>query len=116
LFNEELNEKIPLYIPVVWYESEMLDNQGTTHDCCIPDIIEQQGQQIITEKLNSYCRDVNSCNWQPVNQSEKENLNKELGLLAETHFASSEDETQQRIYKTMMSLWQNAETFSMERR
>jgi hypothetical protein len=40
---------------------------------------------------------------------------RELNLLAESRYTTADNETDQRIYKTMLSLWQNTELSSLER-
>ena len=115
LFNEELDENIPLYVPVIWSESDMLENQGYEQNCFIPNDINQQEKQKIADKINNYCRDIDHAKWKPADESEKEKFNMEFYRLAETCFSGSEDTAQRRIYRTMMSLWQNTEIFSIER-
>jgi hypothetical protein len=115
LFNEESNEKIPLYIPVVLTESDMTENQNTNINCYIPDAVDQQRKQEITEKVKNFSSDTSRSKWKPADKTDKEILNREFNLLAERQFLDNVDETQQRIYRTMMSLYQNAETFSIER-
>ena len=113
LFNEELNEKMLICIPVIWSESDLLEGDGVSNDCYIPDPVEQQGKQSISDKVNKYCGNTEKAKWKSADKLEKETLNREFNLLAETQFASSDEEIQQRVYKTMMSLWQNAETLSI---
>ena len=113
LFSEELDEKTALCIPVIWSQSDMLEDTGVNSNCYIPNPVEQQGKQSITDIINKYCGNAGRAKWKPADKDEKETLNREFNLLAETQFASSDEETQQRIYKTMMSLWQNAETLSI---
>jgi len=113
LFNDQINENVLLCIPVIWSESDLLENKGENHDCFIPDYIDQQGKQAITEKINTFCGDVSRAKWEAAETSEKKSINREFNLLAESHFAASGEETDQRVYKTMLSLWQNAEILSI---
>lgn len=106
LVNEKTEEIIPLCIPVVWSQSDMLENQGTNDNCFIQDDIDPQNKKAIAGNINSYCL---GAKWKPADAPEKETLDKELNLLAEAHFSAAEEETQQRVYQTMMSLWQNTE-------
>jgi len=115
LSNEHIDENTSLCIPIIWSESDFLEKQGTGNDCFIPDYIDQQGKQAIAEKINVFCGDVSRTKWEAVETSEKESINREFNLLAESHFAALGEETDQRVYKTMLSLWQNAEIFSIER-
>ena len=115
LVNEQTDEKVSFFIPVIWSESDLQESQGTGNDCFIPDYIDQKGKQLITEKINAFCGDVSITKWEPVETSEKESINREFNLLAESHFSASDDETDQRVYRTMLSLWQNTEIFSIKR-
>ena len=115
LFNEQTDENVSLCIPVIWSESDLLESQGTGNDCFIPDYISQQGKQAVTKEINALCGDVSRTKWEAANTSEKESINREFSLLAESHFAASGEEADQRVYRTMLSLWQNAEIFSIER-
>ncbi|MCL2244960.1 MAG: hypothetical protein FWC03_10920 [Treponema sp.] len=120
LFNDELGENIPLYIPVIWSESDTLESQGTDQNCFITNDINQQEKKTIADRVKNFCRDINSAKWKPADEPEKEMLNREFNLLAETQFAAgmnavTDETTQQRVYKTMMSLWQNTEISSLER-
>jgi hypothetical protein len=115
LSNEHVDENTSLCVPVIWSESDFLEKQGAGNDCFIPDCIDQQGKQAIAEKINDICGDVSRTKWEATETSEKESINREFNLLAESHFAALGDETDQRVYKTMLSLWQNTEIFSIER-
>jgi len=115
LSSDEVSENVPLYVPVVFSESEMLENQGTDHNCYIPDFIGQQGKKAVSESINNFCRDISRSKWGKTGETEMEALNREFNFLAEANFAAAEDAAQQRIYKTMLTLWQNTEISSMER-
>jgi hypothetical protein len=109
LVNEEIGEDIQLCIPALWIESDMTEGQGTNNECFFADYIDQRGKQEITEKINAFCGDDPRSGWKPIAESEKEPLNREFNILAESSFANNDEETEQRIYKTMLSLWQNTE-------
>jgi len=113
LSNEEIGEKIPFYLPVVWTESDMLENKSVRQENYIPDYVNETGTQAIDGKAGSFCSGKTGQEWQPVSENEKEALNREFGVLAESCFAHSDDETEQRIYKTMLSLWQNSNLLSL---
>jgi hypothetical protein len=109
LVNEEIDEKIQLCIPALWIESDMTEGQGANHECFFTEYIDQQSKREITEKTNAFCEDESCSKWKPLAESEKESLNREFNILAESSFANNDEETEQRIYKTMLSLWKNAE-------
>jgi len=119
LFNEESGGNIPLCIPVVWCESDVTEGQGTGQDCFIPEYLDQidqqQGKEAIAEKVKGFCSDDSSSKWGPMEEAEKEALNREFSLLAESHFGNDGEGKDDRVYRTMLSLWQNAGTFSLER-
>jgi len=117
LFDEKINENISLDIPVIWSESDVVEGAvGTTgHDCFLPEHISQQGSQAITEKINMFCLDASRANWEAVEEAARESLNKEFNVLAEEHYANAEKDEEQRVYKTMLSLWQNSQLFYLKR-
>jgi len=117
LFGEEISGNVSLDIPVIWSESDVTGGAvGTTnHDCFIPEYINQQGSQTITEKINMFCLDSSRADWEAIEEAEKESLNKEFNVLAEKHYANAEKNEEQRVYKTMLSLWQNSQLFSLKR-
>jgi len=117
--NEESDENIPLCVPVIWCESDL-----TGQECFIPEYFDQdnqqQGKEEITEKVKAFCSGASSAindspKWKPMEEAEKEALNREFNLLAESHFGNAGEDTDDRVYRTMLSLWQNAGTLSLER-
>jgi len=115
LLNEEEDVNIPFYIPVIWSESDMLDGGVFNRECFIPEHLDQQKAQTITEKVNMFCSGTSQSAWKAAGESEKESLNREFIILAESCFANADEDTDQRIYRTMMSLWQNTELLFLER-
>jgi hypothetical protein len=112
LFSEEIAENAPVSIPIIWSESDLLDG-GVNQECYVPSQIDQQVKQSITEKVDRFCSDSSVSVWKTPEESDKESINREFSAIAESTFADASDETGQRIYKTMLSLWQNAEGFSL---
>jgi len=119
--NDKAPESIPLCIPVIWMESDITDSRGTEHETFIPEYIDSQGKQAVTEKVNTFC--VSNSNWKSLSEPERESLNREFNVCAETYFSNSTEdktdnktikETEQRIYQTMLSLWQNTDIYSLE--
>jgi len=117
LFNEEISENVPVNIPVIWVESDMLEGGagGTAdHKCFIPEYIDQQSKRALTEKVNTFCLHSSSSDWENIGKTEKESLNKEFNILAEACYANAEGVEDQRVYKTMLSLWQNSQLNSLK--
>ena len=112
LSNEVTDGNIPFFVPVVWTESDKPEDGNVRHENFIPDCV-QQGKQAITEKTDSFCTGVSQSEWRAVEKSGREALNREFNALAESCFTDSDDETEQRIYKTMLSLWQNSNLLSL---
>jgi hypothetical protein len=127
LLKEETGENVPVYIPVIWSESDMLESASANCECFIPVEINQHGKQAITEKVNSFCKGASS-EWGTLEETEsaamkqsdaasethssrnaKEALNRSFIALCEKSFTDVADETEQRIYRTMLSLWNNAQ-------
>ena len=114
LFHEEIDGNLPLCIPVVWTESDMLESNMANHESFIPDFVDEQRKQPIAEKAESFCSGVSQSAW-AAEESEREALNREFKALAESCFADANEETEQRVYNTMLSLWENSELVSLKR-
>ena len=110
LSNDEIKENIPFFIPVVWTESDILEGGTVKHESFIPDYL---GDRAVADQADRFCSGMSA--WKTLDSAEKEALNREFGTLAESCFAGSNDETEQRVYKTMLGLWQNSNLFSLER-
>jgi hypothetical protein len=115
LLNEKPDAAVPLYVPVIWSESDILEEGAANRECHIPEYIDQQKKKTIAEKVNRFCSDTSQSKWKKTKKPEKESFDREFKILAESSFANADGETDQRIYRTMMSLWQNAELLSLER-
>jgi hypothetical protein len=115
LFNESIVDQTLFYIPVIWTESDMLEDSSVKHESFIPDYFDDKGKQAITERTEFFCSGLSQTAWEAMPEPEREALNKEFKTLAESSFTDLNDETEQRIYKTMLSLWQDAELHSLER-
>jgi len=114
LSNEETDGNISMDIPVIWSETDMLDGKASARDCHIPDYVESAVKSAITAKVDGYCSGSPQDSWKKTEEGEKTAINREFNTLAESTFAGA-DETSQRVYKTMMTLWQNAESVSLNR-
>jgi len=115
LVNEETTQNISLCIPAIWIESDMTEAQGINHECFFSEYIDQQEKQSATEKVNTFCINDSDSKWKPIGEFDKASLNREFNLLAESCFASADEETEQRIYKIMLSLWQNTQLSFLEK-
>jgi hypothetical protein len=113
LFNEEAGDPLSISIPVIWSESDMPEGGAVNRECFISDQVDPQGKQAITEKVNMFCSGASSA-WKALEEQEKESLNREFNTLAESYFSGAGEETE-RVYRTMLSLWQNAQMSSLER-
>jgi hypothetical protein len=112
LFNEETKNPLFISIPVIWSESDITEGGEINYECFVSDQIDQEKRQIITEKVNMFCSG-SSSKWKIPKETEKETLNREFNTLAESHFLDAGEQTE-RIYRTMLSLWQNTQTSSLE--
>ena len=118
LLDEETNENISLNIPVIWSECDTTEGSfsenGLNCECFIPGFIEHQDRQAITKNVNGFYMDPAS-QWEVTDNDEKESLAREFNILSESHYANAEGEEEQRVYKTMLSLWQNSQLLSLRR-
>ena len=115
LSNEEIGDKIPFYFPVIWTESDMLEDNNVSCESFIPDCVSREKNQIIAETTNGFCSGASHSEWKAIDGAGKEALHREFNALAESRFTDSSDETEQRVYKTMLSLWQNSNSLTLER-
>ena len=115
LFNENIADKTLFYIPVVWTESDMIEDTSVRQESFIPDAFNDHEKQAVSEKTGVFCSGLPQTAWEPMPEPEREALNKEFKTLAELEFHDTDNETEQRIYKTMLSLWQNSELHSLGR-
>jgi hypothetical protein len=111
LFNEAAQKNTPVYVPVICSEADAIDS-GTLHrSVFMPEYLGGEQKEAITGRTGAVCLD-NSI-WRPIKAGEKETLNKEFNALAEQYFEAKTGETEQRVYKTMLSLWQNSNQLSL---
>jgi len=119
LCDEEINENIPFSIPVIWTESDTLEGGAAKRERFIPGFIDGQKAQLIGKKTDEFCSGVSPAAWAVPEKPERDALDRDLKTLAESCFAgsagSNEDETDRRIYQTMLSLWHNSEFVSLKR-
>jgi len=117
LFKESINENIPIAIPVIWSESDLTEGMAgaVNRECFIPNDVAQHGKQAITENINVFCLDPSRAEWCDAGEAEKKSLNREFNAIAEKHYSNAEEKEEQRVYKTMLSLWQKSQMFSLKR-
>ncbi|MDR2417597.1 MAG: hypothetical protein LBD79_00910 [Treponema sp.] len=116
LFNEVAPENIPVYVPVICVEADVVDSGGansgaTFRETFMPEYLEGEQKKAIAGKTGATCP--NNSIWRPLETGEKEMLNKEFNALAEQYFEAKTSEIEQRVYKTMLSLWQNSNQLSL---
>ena len=114
LVDEEIDGNISLCIPIVWIESDMPESNTVKHESFIPDFVDEQRKQSITEKTESFCSGLSQSAW-AAEEQEREALSREFKALAELHFADADEETEQRVYKTMLSLWEKSNPVLLKR-
>jgi len=115
LCDDEIKEDIHYNIPVIWTESDILESGNVKHENFIPEFIDSQKKQLIGEKTENFCSASSQDAWAAPEQTERDAIDRELKAQAESVFAGNDDETQKRIYQTMLSLWDNSEFVSLKR-
>ncbi|MCL2043667.1 MAG: hypothetical protein FWG89_05955 [Treponema sp.] len=115
LINDEIENKIPFYLPVIWTESDMLEDNNINRESFIPDCVSREKNQIIAETVDGFCSGALHSEWKEITETGKEALNSEFNALAESCFTESDDEMEQRVYRTMLSLWQSAHLLTLDR-
>jgi len=115
LFDENIAGKTLIFIPVIWTESDMLEDTSVKQESFIPDNFDTSEKQAVTDKTDGFCSGLPQTAWEAMPETEREALNKEFKTLAEQEFHDADNETEQRIYRTMLSLWQDSKLHSLER-
>jgi hypothetical protein len=115
LFNETEGEPLPVYIPIVWAESDLLESGGTNRESFIPAGFDGERGRAAAGAVSAFCSGAPPSAWSVTDGAEREALDREFKTLAESQFAGAGDETEQRIYRTMLSLWDNTVIRSIER-
>jgi hypothetical protein len=115
LFNENIADKTMFYIPVIWTESDMLEDISVKQEIFFHENFDDMEKQAVTEKTDGFCSSLSQNAWEVMPEPEKEALSKEFRALAELEFNDTDKETEQRIYRTMLSLWQDSKLHSLER-
>jgi hypothetical protein len=116
--SESAGSMSELYVPVVYTESDLLNEKGSTAEQHVPGDLSPAEKESVFEKTGAFCRDASSCSWEPMDDHERELLNKEFHVLAEKHynlqvsaepkpFAGSENQ-RQRVHNTLMELWRKS--------
>ncbi|MDR1399584.1 MAG: hypothetical protein LBJ41_06670 [Treponema sp.] len=116
LFNESAPGNTPIYVPIICAEADAVDssviNHGTTYrETFMPVYLGEEQKKAITGKIGAIC--LNNSIWRLLEAGEKETLNKEFNALTEQYFETKTSETEQRVYKAMLSLWQNSNQLSL---
>jgi hypothetical protein len=113
LFNETEREPVPVYLPVVWAESDLLEGNSTGAESFIPAGLDAERQKLTAAAADDLCSDASRSQWSRLDDAEKSSLDKEFKALAESQFAGAEDEAAQRVYRMMLSLWENTAMLSL---
>ncbi|MDR0638007.1 MAG: hypothetical protein LBG27_03730 [Spirochaetaceae bacterium] len=108
LVDRNIGEKETVYIPVVWTESDSLEQGTCDRNSYIPDFVDDARRAGIQEKTAAYC--AVATDWKAVSSGERDAIDKEFKSIAEAEFGGSADEKSARVYGKLMELWQNAET------
>ncbi|MDR2794000.1 MAG: hypothetical protein LBB61_10135 [Treponema sp.] len=111
LFHEAPKEEAWAYIPAIWLESDNIDGNVKSHETFTVEYLEEKQKKQIAEKTDIFCSSDSS--WHSISSEERDALHKEFTLLAEKYFEAKTGNTEQRVYKTMLSLWRNADLSSL---
>lgn len=111
LFNEARQEKTQAHVPALWVECDDIGGTAEYHETFAPDYLGQTQKERVAEKTSAFCSAASS--WRSISAEEKEALHRAFTLLAEKHFETKTGDAQRRVYKTMLSLWQNSDVLSL---
>jgi hypothetical protein len=108
LYEETVENNSDLFIPVIFFESSNTAAKSNVQDCALQNFISDADKKIISKKLIDFAVKTPNNRWVKMQDEEKTALDKELNSLCEAQFSGS-DEIQNRVYKTMINLWQNSD-------
>jgi hypothetical protein len=111
LFNEAAPENTPVYVPIICSETDAVDSGTANREIFMPEYLGGEQKKAIAGKTGAIY--TNNSVWRPLDAGEKETLNKEFNALTEQYFEAKTSEIEQRVYKTMLSLWQNSNQLSL---
>jgi hypothetical protein len=108
LVDRSIGEKEAVSIPVVWTESDSLEQGNREQNSYVPDFVDETLRASIGEKTAAYC--AGAPDWKPAYSGDWDAVNREFKSIAETEFGGSVEEKSLRVYGKLMELWQSAET------
>jgi hypothetical protein len=113
LNNEPLLEQTSVCIPVLYMESDALgiEKNSAVQQCFVNKEYDADAQKNIEEKVREFCC---RAEWQKINSEEYARVKKEFDSLAESYFSAHDDETNRRVYATMLSLRDNNEILGIK--
>jgi hypothetical protein len=110
--NKQIKEKTALLIPVVFTESDALEDSGNgqNYDCFLSGAVSGNEKSMISERIDAYCRNESSSRWKKPDESSGDLLDREFRLLAEKEFAENTDISEnavnnRRIYDRLIEMW-----------
>jgi hypothetical protein len=116
LMNEQTLVSSTVYSPAIYSESDKLDDLSQSSSAYLPDYISNEQKNVISQKTIADCISTETMSWGPISQGEHEIVNKEFIDMTEQYFEPRKEDTDKRVYDTMLSLWQNSKLQSAERR
>ncbi|MDR2841730.1 MAG: hypothetical protein LBV52_00835 [Spirochaetaceae bacterium] len=112
LYDDSVNNKNDLFVPVIFSESSGLTDKGNIQDCAMPDFISSDGKSKIAKQVLDF--GANTA-WDDIHEDENLLLDRELNSRCESYFTEG-SEIQNRVYKTMIELWHKSKLQAINER
>jgi hypothetical protein len=113
MFVESFENKNDLFVPVIFSESADITTANNIQNCTLPDFISDIGKNTISKEILNFGTNSAKNTWTDIPDDDKALVGRELNSLCETHFSGSDD-LQNRVYKTMIELWQKSNLQSIK--
>ncbi|GMO40067.1 MAG: hypothetical protein Ta2F_16120 [Termitinemataceae bacterium] len=107
LYDNAVKNNNDLFISIIFSQSSDINAQSNIENCAIPEFITDTGRSAISKQAISFSSNISNNNWCAIHENEKELINREFNSLCESYFSQSND-VQNRVYKTMIELWQKS--------
>jgi hypothetical protein len=113
MFDESMDNKNDLFVPVIFSESSDITSSNRIQSCALPNFISDSGKNIISKQIINFGANAPKDAWVNMYEEDRTLIGRELNSLCESHFTDN-DEVQNRVYKTMIELWQNSNLQSIK--
>jgi hypothetical protein len=109
LSNETTGKPATVYAPVIVSEALQLEKPSPSYAVYVPDYTGEGQKSEIARKVTAKCSEEKNISWTAIPTGEREMINKEFVSLTEKYFEGKDDAFEERVYNTVLSMWQNTD-------